>query len=321
MSWGYVAIGAGTLIGGYLSGKGAKDASKDQADASKEATAETRRQFDLSREDLAPWRNAGQASLNRLRQRMGISPTAISGEPLKSKEEWIASDYHPTNKTIDLGDIGVKGDPQSVNDLIARELQKNGPDQGYADYVKSYNDRLATSPGEPGVGGGGGDLLRRFTMDDFQNDPVVQASMRFGLDEGTKGVNRMFAARGMSKSGGAIKALERFASDYVGNQAGASQQRFVGDQANEFNKLAAVSGIGQAATTTTAQLGANASNQIGNNLIGSANARGAASIAGSNAYSGALNNLGNMYQQRYYMDQLNNRSNSVSGNSTSDFYT
>ena len=150
--------------------------------------------------------------------------------------------------------------------------------------------------------GPNGELVRRFTLDDFEADPVNQLGFHFGLDEGTKAVRRMFGARGMSRSGSAAKALTRFATDYTGTKAGESYSRFTADQGNLFNRLAAVSGIGQAATTTTANLGANAATNIGNIAIGAGNARGAAEIARGNAFSNALSQGANIANQRYLLD-------------------
>jgi hypothetical protein len=173
----------------------------------------------------------------------------------------------------------------------------------YREIGRSSLGAIGGGLGLPGYDAGDqtGFLTRRFAMSDFENDPVVKASLRYGLEQGTKGVDRAFGARGMLKSGSAIKALERFAADYAGTQAAGSQQRFVADQSNLFNRLAATSGIGQAATTTTAQLGANAATNIGNLNVDAGNARGAASIARANAYTGALSSIGNNLQQRYYM--------------------
>jgi hypothetical protein len=153
----------------------------------------------------------------------------------------------------------------------------------------------------------GGDLVRPFTMADFENDPVTKASFRYGLDEGTKGINRMFGARGMSKSGAAIKALDRFTTDYVGSKAGESYNRFTGNQSNVYNRLAGVAGTGQTAATQTANLGVTTGANIGNTQMGIANARGAASIATGNAISNAASNIGNAYQTQFYLDSLRDR--------------
>jgi len=244
MSWVGIISAVASLAGSAMQSRATKSAGNDQSEAAGIAAAESGRQFNLTRSDLAPYREIGKTALGSLG-----------------------------------GGLGLPG-------------YDAGPDTGF--------------------------LSRRFTMADFESDPVVQASLRYGLEEGTKGVNRAFGARGMSKSGSAIKALERFAADYAGTQAAGSQQRFVADQSNRFNREAAVAGIGQAATTTTGQFGAGNAARVGDLGIQAANARGAASIAGANAYAGSLNSIGNNLQQRYYLDSFSRPSNS--GTTSSDPY-
>lgn len=66
MSWGYVAVGAGTLIAGYLGSEASSDASDAQTGASNAATQLQRDQYNQTRADNAPWRAAGENALNRL---------------------------------------------------------------------------------------------------------------------------------------------------------------------------------------------------------------------------------------------------------------
>lgn len=66
----------GQLLGGYLEGKGAKDASNAQIAAAQAGIAEQRRQFDLNRQDQMPWVQAGTSALGRLQD-----PTAFTQSP------------------------------------------------------------------------------------------------------------------------------------------------------------------------------------------------------------------------------------------------
>lgn len=79
MSWGAV-IGAGAaLLGGGIASQGAKDAARESARGTEAATAEQRRQFDLTREDTAPYRQIGVQALNALGGIYGYSsrPPAV----------------------------------------------------------------------------------------------------------------------------------------------------------------------------------------------------------------------------------------------------
>ena len=66
MSWGAVAIGAGTAAGAYLGYKGQQEAAKAQKKGAKKSIAEQRRQFNLLREDYAPYREAGERALTQM---------------------------------------------------------------------------------------------------------------------------------------------------------------------------------------------------------------------------------------------------------------
>jgi len=80
---------AGPVIGSVIQGDSAQQASQAQQQGTDAATAEARRQFDLSRadltrqnaqnrSDLSPYRAAGSAGINRLSQLMGIGGGASS---------------------------------------------------------------------------------------------------------------------------------------------------------------------------------------------------------------------------------------------------
>lgn len=62
MTWGLVAVGGATLASGYL----AKEGAEAGADASGAATAEERRQFDLTWDANEDFRTAGRGAVNRL---------------------------------------------------------------------------------------------------------------------------------------------------------------------------------------------------------------------------------------------------------------
>lgn len=66
MSWGAVAIAAGSVIGGALSNKGAKDAAKAQGAAGDAAIYEQRAAREQFQQNIAPFLNAGQQALPQL---------------------------------------------------------------------------------------------------------------------------------------------------------------------------------------------------------------------------------------------------------------
>jgi hypothetical protein len=150
----------------------------------------------------------------------------------------------------------------------------------------------------------GGQFNSRFTMADLNKDPVYNSGLQFGLDQGTRAIENRARAMGINNSGGTLKALTRFGNDYGSTKAGDSFNRFQTENTNIYNRLAGVAGTGQAAANTVANVGTNTANNIAANEIGMGNARGAASIAQGNAFTGGINNLMQYYQGQQLLDRL-----------------
>ncbi len=302
---------AGSVVSGMLGADSQSDAASSAANAqtasAQAAINEQRRQFDLSRSDLSPYRKAGTAALTRLTGGLGLpgsnpgtplirqSATGPGGRvgpsfnPALLKDPEYLSAWYAVTGGEGQGDSTLM-DPDELESLIRANLPK--------EYLAKLEGPATESAGPSG------DLVRKFTMEDFNSDPVIQKSFEFGLSEGEKAVQRMFGARGLSRSGAAVKAASRFATDYTGTKAGESQARFVTDQNNLFNKLAVVSGIGQATTNSTVSAGTTMANNVADLTVGAGNARGAAAIARGNAYSNAFSGIGNQISQQLTLDRI-----------------
>ena len=66
MSWGLVAGAAASVVGGVISSKNSSKASKATQQGADAATAEEKRQYDLSRSDQMPWLDAGKSALTQM---------------------------------------------------------------------------------------------------------------------------------------------------------------------------------------------------------------------------------------------------------------
>jgi hypothetical protein len=75
MTWAYVAVGAGTVLGSVISSQGAKSAANKSAQGSDAAIAESQRQFDTIRGDNLGRINIGNQAINALGSMYGYSPT------------------------------------------------------------------------------------------------------------------------------------------------------------------------------------------------------------------------------------------------------
>lgn len=286
MAWGAVAGAAISVIGGQMSADGADGAAGAQGQATGMSTAEQRRQYDLNRADLAPYRDAGGKAVNRLSVLLGldkgVDKTKYSTAPIDYGSSAFKSISDPIRQKYALQYAGgnFAGVPPELRN------------QAYGEEEEAYR-QSQMAPGDVQPAEGYGDLNKKFTLADFWDDPVTKASYEFGLNEGTKALGNMAGARGNRNSGAQLKALTKFGTDYTGQKAGDSYNRFYGDQDRTFNRLSGVGGTGQTAATNTAQLGSNSANQISGLMTSQGNARGAAAIAGGNASAAGFQNAGN----------------------------
>ena len=70
MSWVAVAVGVGTVAAGAIGASASRSAARTQAGAADRASAAELEQFYQTREDMAPWREAGGRALTTLEERL-----------------------------------------------------------------------------------------------------------------------------------------------------------------------------------------------------------------------------------------------------------
>lgn len=76
MPWGYVALGAASLIGGMIQGNAAKSAASTQANASQQATNAQLQMFNQIQGNEKPFIQAGQGAQSQLNNLLGIGSQA-----------------------------------------------------------------------------------------------------------------------------------------------------------------------------------------------------------------------------------------------------
>lgn len=170
--------------------------------------------------------------------------------------------------------------------------------------------------GNPSLAGGFGSLMEANPYSTFSaptaaqmeaNDPGYQERLKLAQTA----MENSAAARGNVLTGGTAQAENQMAQDYASNEYNnyynqafntnaANYNAFNQNQANEYNRLANMAGMGQTTAGQLANLGTEMSGQVGSNLLGTANAMGqqynnaaAANASGmvgaANAYGGAIN--------------------------------
>ena len=116
---------------------------------------------------------------------------------------------------------------------------------------------------------GYGNMLRDFTMADYEADP----GYAFRLQEGLKGLDRQAAARGGLISGAALKAASDFAGKQASAEYGNAYNRYQQNRLNRYNMLAGQQNVGMNAANTLGQAGQFYATGGGKNIVGASEAR------------------------------------------------
>jgi hypothetical protein len=159
----------------------------------------------------------------------------------------------------------------------------------------------------PGYGYG----LQPFNMAQYQADPGAA----FRLKRGLEAVERTAAARGGLLSGNQLRGVTELGQDLASQEYQNAFNRFQTERSNILNPLQSLAGVGQtstnALTNAAGNLGANIGSaygqlgqNIGANLIGAGNARASGYMGTANAFSNALGQGINYYQNQQLMANL-----------------
>lgn len=263
-STGAIVAGGAALGGAYLSSKAAGQAADASREGAELSAATQRYMYDTSRKDLAPWRQVGQGALNKLASLYGISPESTGATtPDYSAENFDAQKYLRDNPDVAAAYV----DPWWHYQNAGR-----------------FENRAFPLVNQPAAATPGGSNNAAPDYSDFYNSPDYQ----FSFAEGNRAVNAGLAARGLSNSGRAMKELTRYGQGAASTQLG-----------NYRNALASLAGVGQTATTNTAQLGSMAATNIGNSQQNAADAR-------ASGYLGQANSMNNLINQGTGLYALSN---------------
>lgn len=127
-----------TLAGDYFAGDAAKDAGKTQAAAAAAAIAEQRRQYDLNRADLAPYREAGSTAIGQL--------SAGTADGADFNRDFTMADFTKDpgyQFRMDEGTHALEGSAAARGGLLSgragKELERYGQDYASGEYSNAYN--------------------------------------------------------------------------------------------------------------------------------------------------------------------------------------
>jgi len=235
--------------------------------------------FNQSRQDQAPFRQAGLVGLNQYMNMLGLGTGSSGGA------QAYGGGFAAGGQDNPFVTVGASGAPSVNSQLYGSDpAYKQAWDQAVAEHqsqwgkpyqadssVDAINNRVTQlysqfgggkavgtagyetgTPANVGgaalspLGGGSSGNSQQDAFAMFRNTPGYQ----FGLDEGAKTVQASAAARGGLNSGATLKALTKFGNDYA-DQQGYSPY---------MNRLASLANMSQVSTNTTGQLGANVAN-------------------------------------------------------------
>lgn len=151
-----------------------------------------------------------------------------------------------------------------------------------------------------------GSLIKPFTGKDLATEPGYQ----FELKQGEQGINRAASAAGRYDSGAVLKSLARFNNDYAGTKYNEAFNRDSINKTDIYNKLAGITGTGQASANQLATTGASNANAIAELLTGAGNAKAAGIVGSSNAINNGITGAFNNYQQNRLLQLLANNGSS-----------
>lgn len=267
----------GSIAGGLLSSGAASDAADAQSAGTAASIAEQRRQYDLTRQDYAPYRAVGGNALNALAGYMGL-PT---GSP---QYAGLTADQIRAQLTKQFTTPGAVTPTYGPNDDYDNGIGwANGIHipQGFTQGAGTVDQAgLDAAVQQALAGQQQGGQTAPMTIDPTQ-DPGYQ----FGLQQGQQGLDRKIAASGGRVSGAALKAATRFNTDYATTGYNAAYQR----GQDRLNRLAALAGIGQSATGSSAAAGAGATNAISSAMQNQGDNAGAARLAQGNIWGNTIN--------------------------------
>jgi hypothetical protein len=194
---------------------------------------------------------------------------------------------------------------EQQRDATAAQLEAQRPflEGGY-----TANNRLLELLGLGGnkdaAGYGSANAQFSFTPGDLTQAPGYQ----FQLQQGQEALDRKAAAGGGFYSGAALKAAQGFgqnlASTTFDNEYNRAFNAFQTNRANTLNPLQSLSGQGQTAANTSANIQQNGANALSSLLTSNANSQGAAAISQGNAISNGLSGGLSAWQQANYLNKL-----------------
>ena len=209
----------------------------------------------------------------------------------------VSSAYGASQAAGAQSDAANKAGAMSY-DMWNQTRQLNDPfiGEGY-DALKALKQQTGSLPG------GGYDpnapLARQFTLADFKASPGYQ----FNLQQGTDALNKAANARGNFFAPQTLKDLSGFTQGMASNEFNNERNYFTNWQQRVFGNLFNMSAAGQNAVNQQGQFGMTAAGNAASAGMQAGDARAAGIMGATNAFTGTLGDVTNMYLQQRMLQQ------------------
>jgi hypothetical protein len=144
-----------------------------------------------------------------------------------------------------------------------------------------------------GTATGSGYLTRQFTNEDLNTNLAPNYAWQLG--QGTEMVRNLANSSGGLISGNTLKSLEDYTQNFAGNAYQNAFNNYQSQRGDIYNTLASIAGIGQKSVSQSNANAGNYGTNVANLATGGAAAQAGGIVGSANAWSGAANNIGNMF--------------------------
>ena len=302
MSWVAAAVIAGSsLVSGAMGASAARSAARTQAAAADRAMQMEREMYDISRADLAPYREQGYRALRDIEALRPYLQQRFNQPYARPQQLQPYTGAALSDELIGKPQLGFGGpvssapaagatitDPQTGRNFVVGQPTDQSLDttQAYNRAMSAFAPSAQPTTIQEMAGGEGYSPLQEYL------DP----SMAFRMQYGTQATERLANVGGGALSGNTLRALQEFGQGLASTEYGNAFNRFQNERTNIYNLLSNIAGMGQGAVNT----GVQASQNLASNLTGLTTGAGAAQAAGTvgaaNAYSQALQGPANYLQ-------------------------
>ena len=336
MTWGFVAVGAGTLIGGALSAKGSRDAASSAAGAADRAAQLEYEQYLQSRQDLSPYRQVatGDEILDPDGNVIGYTGGALNtlagyGPSRVDPSGFLPQTEIPWWQGSQVGELpDVQGQIPEF-DSTQFDIYKDPSYDWRVEEQMRGIDRGAAASGQVASGNRLEALMKRSGEMASQEYGAARDRMLqdYGIDRSNALTQYGFDVDAYNRALGLDQ--EQYGRDLTTYNADLAREQgmynrglgeyglYSGIEGDYLNRLASLSNIGQTATNRTGALGAMSAQGQANQIANAGAYQAGGQLGQANAWGsvvGQLGNLGGQYFQSQQMPYTPNSYNPAGGN-------